>query len=109
MKETREISFAGSRFLGVLTHADVVEMLTEAGYALPGIPAGFNTVSIYFTTADKLQAMAMNQTGFVPVQSDNEREINGCTVVVCLDAKWERQRARYLLKALKNHLMERTP
>ena len=108
MKEIKRLDFAGSEFLAVLTHADAVQMLREAGYALPAIPEGFNTVSIYFTTADTLQAMAMNQTGFVPVQSDNEHEVNGCSVFVCLDDKLEKQRARYLLKGLKRHLLEST-
>ena len=35
--------------------------------------------------------------------------VNGGSVFVCLDDKLDRQRARYLLKALKNYIMEKTP
>jgi len=105
MNDTRILSYAGSEFLAVLRHVDAVQFLEESGHALPAVPPGYNTISIYFTTPDRLQALALNQTGFARTLSDNEGEINGCSVFVCLDTRWDKQRTRYLLKELKKYLL----
>lgn len=105
MSERRYLSYAGSEFLAILSHAEAVQFVEDSGYVVPQVPTGFNTISMYFKTRDNLQAMVINQTGFVHEQSDNEEEINGGSVYICLDTRWDKQRARYLLKSLKNLLL----
>lgn len=68
-----------------LTHTDAARILFEAGQPIPRIPAGCNTISRHFVTADGLPALVVNQTGFTPTQSDNEEECNGCAVAIVLD------------------------
>ena len=68
-----------------LAHTDAARILSEAGQPIPLIPAGCNTISQHFVTADGLPALVVNQTGFAPTQSDNEEECNGCAVAIVLD------------------------
>lgn len=49
-----------------LHHTDAARILSEAGQPIPRIPAGCNTISQHFTTADGLPALVVNQTGFAP-------------------------------------------
>jgi hypothetical protein len=67
-------------------HTDAVRILSEAGQPIPRIPAGCNTISQHFTTADGQPALVINQTGFAPTQADNEEECNGCMIAIALDA-----------------------
>jgi hypothetical protein len=106
MNNRRCLSYAGSEFLAILSHEEAVQFVGDSGYAVPQVPPGLNTISMYFPTRDNLQALVINQVGFDEVKSDQGLELNGGSVYICLDRRWDKQRARYLLKALKNYLLE---
>jgi hypothetical protein len=98
MKETYEVKFNGVALRGHLSHSDADRVLAEAGWKIPEIPKGCNTVTFYFQTKEGLQALAVNQSGFAPTANDNENQVNGCMVVVCLDRGLDLIDARAILK-----------
>lgn len=59
-----------------------MKVLGAAGWNVPAIPQGCNTVSFPFTCAGGARALAVNQTGFAPEQRDDEREVNGCMLFI---------------------------
>ena len=69
----------------IIHHAEAARILTDAGVPVPRIPAGCNTISQHFTTAEGQPALVINQTGFAATQADNEEECNGCSVAIVLD------------------------
>jgi hypothetical protein len=73
--------------IGLITrHAEAASILRGAGVSVPTIPAGCNTISQHFLTAEGQPALVINQTGFAPTQADNEEECNGCMIAIALDA-----------------------
>lgn len=60
-------------------------VLTAAGHPLPRIPEGSNTATLPFTTADGRPAIAVNQIGFARTAADDEQEVNGLAVLICMD------------------------
>jgi hypothetical protein len=98
MIEIREITFQGVQLRVHSSHADADRILAESGWRVPQIPDGCNTALFYFQTKDGLQALAVNQRGFNPVAQDNEQQVNGCTVMICLDRKLDLIDARALLQ-----------
>lgn len=82
MSEQYEITFQGHRILVVLDHSSAGQILAAAGWELPKIPPGCNTVLFPFTTKGGARALAVNQTGFNRERGDDEREVNGCMVYV---------------------------
>jgi hypothetical protein len=87
-----------------ITHAEAARILTDAGVPVPRIPAGFNTISQHFTTAEGQPALVINQTGFAPTQADNEEECNGCTVAIVIDAAPQAEAVAALEQWLKTIL-----
>lgn len=96
--------FQGVQLRLHLTHADADRILSGAGWLIPSIPEGCNTSVFYFTTREGLQALALNQRGFSPEARDNEREVNGCQVIVCLDRTLDLIDARKLLQAFHDKM-----
>lgn len=76
------LHWKGHTLTAVLEHAAADRLLAAAGWQIPAIPAGCNTVEFPFTTADGRRALAVNQRGFAPRASDNEEEVNGCLVLI---------------------------
>ena len=70
----------------ITRHNEAASILRDAGVSIPKIPAGCNTISQHFKTAEGQPALVINQTGFAPLQSDNEEECNGCLVAIALNA-----------------------
>jgi hypothetical protein len=68
-----------------LDHAQAFKLYTDTGAEYSVIPRGKNTVWLHFTTTDGKPAVIINQRGFAPHASDNEEEINGCSVAIVLD------------------------
>ncbi len=97
MSEIHEITFQEVRLRVHSSHADADRILAANGWQIPSIPDGCNTSLFYFETKDGHQALAINQRGFTPTARDNEREVNGCTVIICLD-RLDLIDARALLK-----------
>lgn len=100
MSEVHEITFDGVRLRMHSSHSDADRILAENGWKIPSIPDGCNTALFYFETRDGLQALAVNQRGFAPTPKDNEREVNGCSIVICLDRSLDLIDARAVLKTL---------
>lgn len=98
MHEIYNIEFAGSPIRVYLSHVEATAILAEAGFGTPLIPQGCNTVTFYFQTPDGLQALAANQREFSPTTQDNEQELNGLTVAICLNPKLDLIDARALLQ-----------
>lgn len=82
--EIVDCEWEGCPVRAILSHADAVAFLDSEGLAAPAIPTGCNTVTAYFATRAGGQALAVNQCSFARELGDNEREVNGCTVVWCL-------------------------
>lgn len=69
-----------------LDHAESLAAYTAAGHPYPAIPAGKNTVWHRIVTTDGKPALLANQRGFARRLSDDEEEVNGCTLLVANDA-----------------------
>lgn len=82
MTEQYEINFHGHRLLIVNDHATAAKILAAAGFNVPAIPKGCNTVEFPFTTKGGSRALAFNQSGFQRALQDDEQEVNGCAVLV---------------------------
>jgi hypothetical protein len=104
VNETHDITFEGVHLRLHSSHADADRILAENGWQIPSIPDGCNTALFYFQTKEGLQALAVNQRAFAPLASDNEQEVNGCTVLLCLDSNLDLIDARALLKRFYEHL-----
>jgi hypothetical protein len=98
MSEIHDINFEGVHLRVHSSHADADRILAENGWQVPSIPKGCNTALFYFQTKGGLQALAVNQRGFDPKATDNEQEINGCSVLICLDRTLDLIDARALLQ-----------
>lgn len=98
MSEVYEIVFKGVRLRAHSSHADADRILGAAGWQIPTIPEGCNTALFYFETKDGLQALAVNQRGFARIAKDDEQEVNGCMVTICLDRTLDLIDARAALK-----------
>jgi hypothetical protein len=83
-------------------------VLADAGFAVPTIPAGCNTVLFFFETKDGFHALAVNQAGFV-AEGKEEEELNGCSVYVCLDTALNLIIARCKLQLLIQHILAVPP
>lgn len=99
----KRINYLGVGILVIETHAEADRFLEENGWAIPAIPPGCNTSLFYFETKDGLQALAINQKGFQRGLEDNEQEVNGCSIFVCLDRNLDLIDARAVLKKLYEH------
>lgn len=80
--ETHVLTYAGRPVTAVLDHASALDLLRVAGEIPPPMPAGCNTVLHSFTTAGGQRALAIGQTGFQPVRDDDERQVNGWSVLI---------------------------
>lgn len=99
MPETHAITFEGHQILAVLDHASAVDILEVAGHSPPVIPRGCNTVLMLFKTAEGRRALAVNQTAFAPEAKDDEREVNGCLVLILQDTTVNDEAAEAILEA----------
>jgi len=68
-----------------LDHDKALAAYQAAGHPFPAIPAGCNTFYRHFTSVDGDHAVIINQRGGVPLASDNEEQINGCSLAVAID------------------------
>ena len=96
------LKFLDSTFVVHNDHASSDAILAAAGWNVPPIPAGCNTVLFYFETKNGFQALVINQTGFVA--EDKEEEVNGCSVYVCLDQSLDLIDARRKLQLLQQYI-----
>lgn len=69
----------------VIDHDKALAAYQAAGHPFPAIPEGKNTVWHHFDDIDGNQCVILNQSGCVPVASDNEQQINGCSLLVAID------------------------
>ena len=88
-----------------LDHHRALAHFTAAGHAFPAIPPGKNTVWHHFTLPDGSPAVLVNQSGLIPTAADNEEQVNGCSLIVALDAPSE-DAARAALEAALADLLE---
>lgn len=63
-------------------HRQCLAFLAKNNIDAPTIPFGCNTVLKSFIIADGRHAVAVNQTGFTPIASDNEEQINGLVIFI---------------------------
>ena len=66
----------------LLDHHQCLEFLAENRLEIPKIPPGCNTVWCDLILSDGRHAVAVNQTGFLPLASDNEEPINGLSLFI---------------------------
>lgn len=90
----------GSPILIILSHADTVAKLADDGYNPPTIPPGCNTVSWYYQDQAGNQCLVINQSGFARELQDNEQEVNGCFILICIDETLDLIDARAKLEQL---------
>ncbi len=76
----------GHRVVFDLDHARALALVTAAGLVPARIPPGCNTVYQHFRIAQGHHALLVRQRGFVPLQSDDERPVNGALALILLDA-----------------------
>ena len=69
----------------IIDHKEALSVYQAAGHSYPTIPANSNTYHAHFTTADGNPALIVNQRGFAPTASDNEEQVNGCSVAIAID------------------------
>ena len=89
-----------------LDHNESLEIYQAAGFDYPEIPPGMNTYQHFFKTTDGNNAIILNQTGFSRTQSDNEEEVNGCSLFVILDAPNDNIARIFLERFADNMLSE---
>lgn len=65
--------------------AAAAEYAAATGEDWPRIPPGKNTVWRHFVTRSGQHAIIINQRGFAPEATDNEQQVNGCSIAVLLD------------------------
>lgn len=90
--EIAEIAFEGVPLRVHLSHSDVVSLLSQAGLPLPAIPSGCNTVDSEIQLGE-LHAIVVHQRGFNHEAADNDNELNGLTLIVCMDSQLSRDTA----------------
>lgn len=86
MIEMHDITVCGMAVRVILDHATACRMIREAGHEPPRIPAGCNTCTMLLRLRSGEPALAINQTGWAPIATDNEHEVNGCLLLILLDA-----------------------
>jgi hypothetical protein len=69
----------------IIDHKQSLAAYTAAGFAFPSIPSGKNTIWHHFETAEGDHAVIINQRGQAPIASDDEQEVNGCSLLVAID------------------------
>lgn len=104
--DTHTIPFKGRQILAVLDHATALDICAANGYELE-IPDGCNTVWRHIRTRAGNAALAYRQTGFTPIQSDNEHEVNGAGCIIIQDsADLTDSQAAEILDAFRAEVME---
>jgi hypothetical protein len=100
--EHHTIESEGGRFLVELDTDTCLQLLSDSGAALPALPAGKNTVWAHFRTIEGRRAAVIVQAWIEETETDFGREVNGASVIVCLDDQGPDSLDRfvdYLLKA----------
>jgi len=69
----------------IIDHSQALAAYTAAGFSFPAIPAGKNTVWHHFDDANGNHCVIVNQSGQTPLASDNEQQVNGCSLLVAID------------------------
>jgi hypothetical protein len=77
------------KIAAILDHDQALWLYRQAGHDYPTIPKGCNTFTHHFTTAEGHPAVIINQTGFTRELTDNEQQVNGCTVYMVEDGTEE--------------------
>jgi hypothetical protein len=107
MKKTTQNSPLYDMKCGVeIDHRKAIAMYraVKGSGAYPRIPEGCNTNWEHFTTVEGQPAIIINQRGFERRPTDGHEQINGCSVVVALDATDEAQ-ARTMLDTWAAQMM----
>ncbi|OHD24595.1 MAG: hypothetical protein A2Y38_01345 [Spirochaetes bacterium GWB1_59_5] len=87
-------------------HATADQILAAAGWKVPAIPAGCNTVAFPFTTKGGARALAINQRAFQRELKDNEQEVNGCSVLVLGESLGRNELDDAVLDAAMKHVIQ---
>lgn len=69
----------------IIDHQTALSAYTAAGHGYPTIPAGKNTVWHHFRDTDGNYCIIINQRGFQPTVTDDEQQLNGCSLFVAID------------------------
>ena len=98
MKNSEEdiikIEFDGLPFEIHISHEECLGILRSEEISAPKIPPGCNTVEWFFRKHTGEFCMGINQSGFARELSDNEQQVNGITLIICLDSSLDEESAR---------------
>lgn len=89
----------------ILDHATALAAYQAAGFSFPEIPPGMNTVWHHFDDQDGTPCIIVNQRGHIPTAEDNEEQVNGCSLLVAVDAP-DPDTARATLERAVHTLLE---
>jgi hypothetical protein len=70
------------KIAALLHHRQCLAFLSENNLEAPTIPSGCNTIWRDLVLADDRHAVIVNQTGFKPMASDNEEQVNGLSLYI---------------------------
>ena len=104
--EIHSLDYKGVRLRTHLTHADALAHMQRAGLAPAPIPPGCNTVLQPFTLASGETALAICQRGIAPIARDDERQVNGWSLLVLLTPGWAEADAAAILRSAATDLLE---
>ena len=106
--EIHTLDYKGALLRAHLTHSEVLTQLAAAGVAPLPIPAGCNTVLQPLTLAAGETALAICQRGIAPIARDDERQVNGWSLLVLLTPGWAEADAIAILKSAAADLLKKT-
>lgn len=70
------------KITALLNHRQCLAFLSGNNLDYPTIPSGCNTIWRDLVLADDRHAVIVNQTGFRPMASDNEEQVNGLSLYI---------------------------
>jgi len=98
--ETYRLNISGAPICAHLDHAEVLALMQKANVVPGAIPLGCDTGFQHLRLATGEHALAICQRGITPLASDNERQINGWSLLVLEDAGWSEDDARAVLESV---------
>jgi len=106
--ETYPLTFQGKRVIAITDNATAIDILRVAGCAIPSIPHGCNTVTWIFEDTSGRAAIGIRQAGFDRILRDDEREVNGVSLLILQESTGFRNLDIQLLEDLWSTI-ETTP
>ena len=85
--EHHDMTINGIKIRLILDHASAADLVRFCNGSIPEIPKGCNTFRLPIRMPDGTPGLAINQSGFRPVVTDNEREVNGWMCILLPDWK----------------------